>query len=92
MYIDGRADVYGDSFLNEFMDTYRAEIDWRNTFDKYEIQSVLLPPHTALTTALRREPGWKNIFEDKQAVIFTRTDLRGSPLHAAAPGSKDGRQ
>ncbi len=92
VYIDGRADVYGDSFLNEFMDTYRAEIDWRNTFDKYEIQSVLLPPHTALTTALRREPGWKNIFEDKQAVIFTRTDLRGSPLHAAAPGSKDGRQ
>ncbi|PYX37142.1 MAG: hypothetical protein DMG75_08065 [Acidobacteria bacterium] len=88
VYVDGRADLYGDTFMNEFVDTYRAEIGWRKTFDNYQIQSALLPPRTSLAVALRREPGWKNIFEDKQAVVFTRSEPTGVTFKQVPPESE----
>ncbi len=72
VYIDGRADVYGDSFLDSFAETYRAQSDWREPLQHYGIQTVVLPPETALAGALRQDQHWENIFEDKQAVIFKR--------------------
>lgn len=72
VYIDGRADVYGDSFLDSFAQTYRAQSDWREPLRRYGVQTVVLPPETAMASALRQDQNWDNIFEDKQAVIFTR--------------------
>jgi len=78
VYIDGRADVYGDKFLDSFADLYRAQGDWRTSLEKYAVQTVVLPPKTGLATALRHEPGWSNVFEDKQAAIFIRQGSGGA--------------
>lgn len=77
VYIDGRADVYGDEFLDSFAETYRAQKDWRIPLDRYGVKTVVLPPTTAMASALRHEAGWNNVFEDKQAVIFTRQGAAG---------------
>jgi hypothetical protein len=86
VYIDGRADVYGDEFLDSFAQTYRAQGDWRAPLEQYGIRTVVLPPKTAMAVALRREPGWSEIFEDKQAVIFTRTS--GAKAGSVPEGSQ----
>ena len=72
VYIDGRADVYGDAVIEEFFTVHDAERSWRTPLDKYGIRSVLVEPNTAIATLLREDPAWQKVFEDQQAVIFIR--------------------
>ena len=72
VFIDGRADVYNDSFLFDYMNTYNADPLWRARFARFGIQTVLIDPNSALATLLRQESGWRTVFEDKAAVVFSR--------------------
>jgi hypothetical protein len=72
VFIDGRADVYGDAFFEEFMATHAGESHWRESLDKYGVRTVLISPDSALASLLRQDQSWQNVFEDRQAVIFTK--------------------
>jgi len=73
VYIDGRADLYGDSFLDDFASTYYVKGgSWRDSLVKWGIRTVVLPPDAPLVTALQTMPGWKTIYADAQAVILTK--------------------
>jgi len=73
VYIDGRADLYGDAFMDDLATTYYLKGDsWRSAFDKWGIRTVVLPPDAPLVTALRGFPDWKTIYADSQAVVLTK--------------------
>lgn len=73
VYIDGRADLYGDAFMNQFATIYYLKGDsWRSSFDKWGIRTVVLPPDAPLVTALRSLPDWQTVYSDSQAVVLTR--------------------
>ena len=73
IYIDGRADVYGDAFFTEAVHTYDGLGNWREALDKYNIQTVIIEPDVALTLFLRNDDQeWSKVYEDDQAVIFRR--------------------
>jgi hypothetical protein len=73
VFIDGRADLYGDAFMDDLATTYYLRGNsWRNTFEKWQIRTVVLPPDAPLVTALRALPEWKIIYSDNQAVILTK--------------------
>ncbi|HYG98783.1 MAG TPA: hypothetical protein VD837_06595 [Terriglobales bacterium] len=74
VFIDGRADLYGDAFLEEFVRTYKAENDWRNVLRKFDVNTVVLPPEAPLAVLLQEEPSWRTVFSDNQAVICVRRD------------------
>lgn len=73
VYIDGRADIYGDSFMDEFASAYyvRGE-SWRVALAKWGLQTIALPPDAPLITALTTGDGWERVFSDRQAVVLTR--------------------
>jgi len=74
VYIDGRADVYGDSFMDEFASTYYVKgSSWRSPLQKWGLQTIVLPPDAPLVTALSDEPGWERVFSDRLAVVLTRS-------------------
>lgn len=73
VFIDGRADVYGDQFLHDFADTYELKDNWQQALDRWHIQTVLVPVDSGLATGLRSTPGWTVCFEDALAVILTRS-------------------
>lgn len=74
VYIDGRADLYGDRFMDDFAATYHLKgRSWRAPIESWGICTVVLPPDAPLVTALQSLPEWKTTFADKQAVILTRT-------------------
>jgi hypothetical protein len=73
VFIDGRADLYGEEFFHEFADTYQFKDDWRRTLDRWSIGTVLVPAGSPLATGLRQIPVWTVSYEDSQAVIFTRS-------------------
>jgi len=73
VYIDGRADVYGDSFLEEFAATYYLRgSSWRSGLERWGVRTVVLPPDAPLVTALSSLPQWKVVFSDRQATVLTR--------------------
>ncbi len=73
VYIDGRADVYGDEFFAEAMQAYDGLGNWREPLDRYGVQTIIIDPDVALSSLLRSEDQWSKVYEDNQAVIFRRT-------------------
>jgi hypothetical protein len=72
VFMDGRADVYGDTFMTDFGSCYYLTDDWMKSLEKWDIRTVVLPPDAPLITALRSRPEWKKIYADSQAVILTK--------------------
>lgn len=73
VYIDGRADVYGDSFMDDFASTYYLQgSSWRGPLLRWGIRTIVMPPDAPLIVALRATPEWKAVYAGPQAVILTR--------------------
>lgn len=72
VYIDGRADVYGDAFMEEFLNARGGVAAWRAPLEREGVRTVAVVPDSPLASLLRQEKGWNKVFEDKQAVIFVR--------------------
>lgn len=70
--MDGRADVYGDALIEEFLATHDGETKWREVLQKQGIRTVLLKPDVPLASLLRQDSEWQNVFEDKGSVMFVR--------------------
>ena len=72
VYIDGRADVYGDRLIKEYLAVHNAKTAWRELLDNRGIQTVLVRPDGPLASLLRLDSGWQKVFEDRQAIVFVR--------------------
>jgi hypothetical protein len=70
VYIDGRADVYGDAFMEETLETAAGERNWREPLERYGVRTVFVKPNTPLASLLRQDATWRSVYEDQQAVIF----------------------
>jgi hypothetical protein len=73
VFIDGRADVYGDAVMRDYADMVRLAPGWRQLLDRYAIRRVLLPPNTPLVQALRLLPEWRAVREDETSIFFVRS-------------------
>jgi hypothetical protein len=73
VYVDGRADLYGDSFLDDFASSYYLSNHWRDPLRQWQICMVVLPSDAPLVAALRSMADWRQVYADSQAVILTRT-------------------
>jgi hypothetical protein len=84
VFIDGRADLYGEKLLDQFAETYQFKGDWQRTLQNWNVDTVLVPVDSALATGLRNSPGWSVSYEDAQAIVFT-APVPSSPAEAAPP-------
>ncbi len=72
VYIDGRADVYGDTFIFNYISIYNADPGWDDKLNNQTVQTVLVEPDAPLANMLRQSPAWHIAFEDKASTIFVR--------------------
>lgn len=74
VFVDGRADLYGDDLMR---DSIRTLIDlrsgWQGILNRWQIETILVPPSCALAQALLFDRHWHPTFSDSHAVIFSRT-------------------
>jgi hypothetical protein len=78
VFVDGRTDLYGDTFLtDDYLKPATGDPSWRDVFQRYGINMVVVEKDSGLARALRNEPGWKLDYEDKMAAIFTRGGQSG---------------
>lgn len=72
VFVDGRADVYGGAFLERFVNIYRAEVNPRPVFNRLGVDTVIVQPQAALCVLLNMGNDWKRVYQDRDAVIYTR--------------------
>ncbi len=73
VFIDGRADVYGDAFIeNVYLKVYRGETNWQQSLERYNVRTILVEPDAPLTAQLAHDAAWKEVYADKQAVVFEK--------------------
>lgn len=73
VFIDGRADVYGDALVTRARATERLAPGWRATLDEWEIRLVLVERDGPLATALRDDPGWREVADGPVERLFVRS-------------------
>ncbi len=72
IFIDGRADVYGDRVIAEYVRTIGLSIDPQTTFDRYAIDFVLFPPDSPLGAWLNASAKWRPVYVDDVAAVWVR--------------------
>jgi hypothetical protein len=72
VFIDGRADVYGDAFVLQYFQAARGHINALKQLDHYAIKTAIAETKTPLAALLRNDPHWTAVFQNNQAVIFVR--------------------
>jgi hypothetical protein len=84
-YIDGRSDMYGDAFTQDYMKTLQGDAArWRAAEAKWKIAWTILPPDLPLVAILDKEKGWRRAYADKWAVIHV-SDRAGSTGASGKP-------
>ncbi len=71
VFIDGRADLYGDALIQEWMEISRGTEKGLALLDLYQINLVYLEPGHALLSKLSPQM-WKKTYSDSQIVIYQR--------------------
>jgi len=72
VYIDGRADVYGDEFIYDYLRIYTAQPGWEEKLESRGVTWVLVEADSAIAYALAESASWENVYHDNQAVIFVK--------------------
>src|SRR6185312_7531632 len=74
-YIDGRADMYGDAFVKEYLQIAGgAQPDVDKAFKRWNITWAIISPRDGLVRVLTERPGWRELYRDPFAVVFARED------------------
>ena len=74
-FVDSRADMYGDAFLDRF----RAIVDLKPgaltaALAEYQVAWTVFAPDSPVVLVLDHEPGWRRLMSDPAAVVHVRTD------------------
>lgn len=72
VYIDGRADVHGDAFIEDFLNIYRGAPGWQTGLAARDVRLVLVEPDAPLVANLSSDPLWTRVFSDAQSVIYQK--------------------
>jgi hypothetical protein len=79
VFIDGRADFYGDAFIKRYAEAIALQSDeFFKLVDQYGIAWTLLPPDRPAVRMLDRLPGWRRLYGDDIAVVHVR-DTQNRP-------------
>ncbi len=86
LFVDGRADLYGDDLLHQFQTAASLQAGWRDVLANWSVETVLVPPASALAQALLLDPEWHVAFSDSQAIVLVRNLVRKSVQKLARTG------
>jgi hypothetical protein len=90
VFIDGRADVYGD-FLGVYLQTLKLQDNWREPLERFDVDYVIIERYGALATLLAAVDDWRLEYSDDVARIFVRErrprsgKLTSQPATPSAP-------
>jgi hypothetical protein len=80
MFMDGRTHVYGVDVLKDFLEVTNVGPRWQDVLDKWQVQTILALRPSPLTETLLAQGGWRQVFTEREAVVFVRETDANRPL------------
>lgn len=80
VFIDGRADIYGDTFIKEFLTIRNGAPGWDKAFDKYSIDYVVIQRDAPILERLLARGDFTTIYEDAAHSVTVRKNSAWSRL------------
>jgi hypothetical protein len=74
VFVDGRADVYGDDFLFYYRRTFEIGEDWQEPLNAFDVAYVLMERDSPLSVVLLQAEGWQEAYTDDLARVFVRAN------------------
>lgn len=71
VFIDGRADLYGDEIIGQWLRVAEVKPGWEAVLDYWDVRLVLMPPDTPLGRLLLIR-GWRVLYRDHISVLYGR--------------------
>jgi hypothetical protein len=72
VFMDGRADVYGDALLRMYVSIISVDGDPQVILDRYRIDHAVFPPDTPLAAWFDASRRWERVYADATAAIWVR--------------------
>ena len=72
VFIDGRADLYGDEIIGQWWQIINATDEGFDLLDQWDVHFVLLEPDWPIVGALQNE-NWSVQYKDDISVVLTRS-------------------
>lgn len=72
VFIDGRADLYGDAFIHEYLHIIEARSGWQKKLEKYAVDYVIIPKQAALTELIQEQAGFKLVYTDEVNAVLLK--------------------
>jgi hypothetical protein len=84
VFIDGRADMYGDDWVQQYLAIVGgAQPDVDKAFKRWNIAWAIVSPKDGIVRLLDARPGWRRLYSDPYAVLFARDDALQAPPQPA---------
>ena len=65
----------------------RTRAKWREPLDRLAVNTVLISPEAPLASLLRDDGRWQKVYEDPQAVIFTKSNPNSTLAASTTPAA-----
>lgn len=72
VFIDDRADFYGEAFYHEYKTISFAHPGWKDVLNRYKINWLLFGKNSRISAALKEDPDFELAAEDAAASLFVR--------------------
>jgi hypothetical protein len=70
--VDGRADLYGDQFIKDYMRVYEGASDWQAKFDRLAVDLAVLPLDAPIRQLLLENGRFRELYRDKHYSVLQR--------------------
>ena len=72
-FIDGRADMYGDDFVDGYVKAVKPDpARLKALLDRYQVRWTILRTENPAVAAMDAMPGWRRLYADKSAVVHVK--------------------
>ncbi|SFH93172.1 hypothetical protein SAMN04515618_10610 [Collimonas sp. OK307] len=90
VFIDGRADVYGDKFFLDFLDIYEGKANWKEKFDRLSIDFVIVGKDAPIRQLLLVDSSFKEVYVDRHYSVLLRNTSKFQALLSKATNQGPG--
>ena len=72
VFVDGRTDLFGDEIIGEWIEISKAENNWQDKLDHWEIDYILIRPDRPLAAAAAET--WETLIDHEEIILLGRKE------------------